>query len=84
MDTLTSSARVILEDPLLCGVVALPMPALVSAGDLLSLTALEMTACVCDVPHGFSDAWQKIMTTGSVAGSSLPTHVAIIEIQAAS
>jgi hypothetical protein len=67
MDTRTCPEGVILEDPLLHDVVALAMPALVSAGDLLSLTALEITACIYNIPHDFSVAWQKIMTTNSIA-----------------
>jgi hypothetical protein len=67
MDTPTSPERAIFEDPLLRDVVALAMPALVSAGDLLSLTTLELTACIRSIPHDFSAAWQKNMTTSSVA-----------------
>jgi hypothetical protein len=66
MNTCTSPECVIFEDPLLRDVVTLAMPALVSAGDLLSLTALEMTACIHSIPHDFSVAWQKIMTTSSI------------------
>jgi hypothetical protein len=53
MDTPTSPECAIFEDPLLRDVVALAMPALVSAGDL-SLTTLELTACIHDIPHDFS------------------------------
>jgi hypothetical protein len=55
------------EDPLLRNIVALAMLALVSAGDFLSLTALEITACIHNIPHDFSVAWQKILTTNSIA-----------------
>jgi hypothetical protein len=41
MNTPTSPECAIFEDPLLRDVVALAMPALVSAGDLLSLTTLD-------------------------------------------
>ena len=54
MDTRISPECVIFEDPLLRDVVALVMPALVSAGDLLSLIALEMTACIYNILHDFS------------------------------
>jgi hypothetical protein len=57
MDTRTCPEGVVLEDPLLHDVVALAMPALVSAGDLLSLTALEITACIYNILHDFSVAW---------------------------
>ena len=43
------------------------MPALVSAGDLLSLTTLELTACIHNIPHDFSVVWQKSMMTSSIA-----------------
>jgi len=43
------------------------MPALISAGDLLSLIALELTAYIHDIPHDFSAAWQKSLTTNSIA-----------------
>jgi hypothetical protein len=67
MDTPKSPECAIFEDPLLRDVVALAMSALVSAGDLLSLTTLELTACIHDIPHDFSAAWQKSMTTSSIA-----------------
>jgi hypothetical protein len=63
----TSTERSIFEDPLLRDVVALAMPALVSAGDLVSLTSLELTARLHNIPHDFSTAWQKSMTTSSIA-----------------
>jgi len=66
MDTPTSPERAIFEDPLLRDVVALAMPALVSAGDLLSIITLELTACIHSIPHDFSAAW-KSMTTSSIA-----------------
>jgi hypothetical protein len=54
------------EDPLLRDVVDLAMSALVSAGDLLSLTTLELTAYIHGIPHNFSVAWQKSMTSSIV------------------
>mgnify|MGYP003638518682 CR=1 FL=1 len=67
MDTPTSPERAVFEDPLLRDVVALAMPALVSAGDLLSLTTLELTACHHNIPYDFSAAWQKNIRTSSIA-----------------
>jgi hypothetical protein len=64
--TRATPERVIFEDPLLRDIAALAMPAFVSAGDLLSLTALEISACNYDIPHDFSGAWQKAMTTSSI------------------
>jgi hypothetical protein len=64
---MTSLESAIFEDPLLRGVVALAIPALVSAGDLLSLTTLELTVYFHNIPHEFSAAWQKNMTTSSIA-----------------
>jgi hypothetical protein len=66
MNTPTSPEYAIFKDPLLRDVIALAMPALASAGDLLSLTNLELTACIHNIPHDFSIAWQKIMTTSSI------------------
>lgn len=43
------------------------MPALLSAGDLLSLATLELTACLHNIPHNFSARWQKSITTSSIA-----------------
>ena len=63
----TSPEHAVFEDPLLRDVVALAMPAFVSAGDLLSLTTLELTACIHDIPHDFSATWQRSMTTSSIA-----------------
>ena len=54
------------EDPLLRDVVDLAMSALVSAGDLLSLTTLELMAYIHGIPHNFSAAWQKSMTSSIV------------------
>jgi hypothetical protein len=62
----TSPERAIFEDPLLRDVVAQAMPALASAGDLLSLITLELTVCL-NIPHDFSAVWQKSMTTSSIA-----------------
>merc|ERR1712000_111741 len=67
MDTPTSPEHAVFEDPLLRDVVALAMPALVSAGDLLSLTTLELTACHHNIPYDFSAAWQKNIRTSSIA-----------------
>jgi len=66
MNSRTSPESIIFED-LLRDVVALAMPALASAGDLLSLATLEMMACIYNIPHDFSATWQRIITTSSIA-----------------
>lgn len=80
MDTRTSPECVVFEHALLRDVVALAMLALVSAGDLLSLTALEITACIYDILHDLSVAWQKILTKlqAALQTSYLPVHVAMV------
>jgi hypothetical protein len=56
----------IVEDPF--AVVALAMPAEVSIGDLLSLVALELTTCFCNIRHDFSSTPEKLLKPGSMEG----------------
>jgi hypothetical protein len=64
MDTPTSPECAIFEDPLLlCDVVALAMPALVSVSDLLSLTTLELTACI---PNSALQTNKVLVCTGLI------------------
>ena len=67
MNTHTFYEDVILKDSLLHDVVTLTMSVFVSADDLLSLTALKMTACIYNISSDFSVTWQKIMMTNSIA-----------------
>jgi hypothetical protein len=66
MDTPISPEYAIFEDPLLLDVITLAMPAFVSASDLLSLTTLELTAYIHDIPYNFSTTWQKSIITSSI------------------